>query len=90
MELQGMADSLAQKVKDEAGTNLGLAVCGRTSEEQTKGEFRFKTCHSLATPTGMERQENDLGGEPQIVRERSSIIALDLLRKYLLQMDSKV
>jgi nicotinamide-nucleotide amidase len=90
MDLQRMADSLAKKVKDEAGTDLGLAVCGKTSEEQMKGEFRFKTCYSLATPTGIEKQENDLGGEPQIVRERSSIIAIDLLRKYLLQMDSKV
>ena len=90
MDLQEMADSLAKKVKDETGTNFGLAVCGRTSEEQTKGEFRFKTCYSLATPSGIENQENDLGGEPQIVRERASIIALDLLRKYLLQMDSKV
>ena len=84
--LQRMADSLAQRVKDETGTNLGLAVCGSISEEQIKGEFRIKTCYSLATPEGMERQEHDLGGEPQIVRERASIIALDLLRKYLLKL----
>lgn len=84
--LQRVADSLAQRVKDETGTNLGLAVCGSISEEQIKGEFRIKTCYSLATPEGMERQEHDLGGEPQIVRERASIIALDLLRKYLLKL----
>ncbi len=84
--LQEMADSLAQRVKDEAGTNLGLAVCGKISEEQIKGEFRIKTCYSLAAPEGIEKQEQDLGGEPQIVRERSSIIALDLLRKYLLKL----
>jgi len=34
----------------------------------------------------MERQEQDLGGELQIVRERSSIIAIDLLRKRLLKL----
>ena len=90
MDLQRTADSLAKKVRDETGTDLGLAVCGRTSEEQTKGEFRFKTCCSLATAAGIENLGNDLGGEPQIVRERASIIAVDLLRKYLLQMDSKV
>ena len=85
-DLQKMADFLAQRAKDETGTNLGLAVCGRISEEQIKGEFRIKTCYSLAAPEGMERQEHDLGGEPQIVRERASIIALDLLRKYLLKL----
>ncbi len=85
-DLQKMADSLARRIKGETGTNLGLGVCGRISEEQIKGEFRIKTCYSLSTPEGMERQEQDLGGEPQIVRERSSIIALDLLRKYLLKL----
>lgn len=89
-DLQKMADSLARRVKDEAGTNLGLAVCSKILEEQTKGEYRIKTYYSLATREGIENQEHDLGGEPQIVRERSSILALDLLRKYLLKLNPSI
>jgi hypothetical protein len=33
----------------------------------------------------MENQEYSLGGELWMVRERAAIIALDLLRKYLLK-----
>jgi len=87
-DLQKLTDSLAQRVKQDTGTDLGLSSCGRISEEQIRGEFRIKVCHSLATDVGIEYQEQDLGGEPQNVRERSSIIAIDSLRKYLLKVIS--
>ena len=83
-DVKKMADLLAQRVRQEAKSDLGLATCARVSEEQTRGEFHFKAFHSLATPNGIESEGHDLGGEPQIVRERSAIIALDLLRKHLL------
>jgi hypothetical protein len=35
----------------------------------------------------MEIQEYSLGGELWMVRERASIIALDMLRKYLLRKE---
>jgi hypothetical protein len=57
---------------------------GKTGEEQKKGEYRVETYHSLSTADGVENQEHVLGGELWMVRERASIIALDLLRKYLL------
>ena len=83
------AVSFAEKVRQEMGTDIGLAVYGKQLEEQIKGEFRTQTYYSLAFPDGIENQQHDLGGEPQIVRERSSIIALDLLRRYLLKLNSK-
>ncbi len=84
-----LADSLAQMTCHANETDLGLALIGKTKEEQVKGEFRIETFYSLSTPTGIERQESSLGGEPQMVRERSSIIGLDLLRKSLLKVNSK-
>ena len=82
------AASFAEKVRHEMGTDLGLAVYGKVLEEQIKGEFRTQTYYSLTAPGEVENQQHELGGEPQVVRERSSIIALDLLRRYLLKLNS--
>jgi len=78
-------ESLARKSRDEYRTDLGLAMFGKSIEEQSKGEYRAETYYSLSTPLGMESQKYSLGGEIAMVRERASIIALDLLRKYLLK-----
>jgi nicotinamide-nucleotide amidase len=78
-------DSLAQKALNEFKTDLGLAMFGKIAEKQGEGEYRIETCYSLSTSTGIENQEYSLGGEPWMVRERASIIALDMLRKYLLK-----
>ena len=78
-------ESLARKSRDEYKTDLGLAMFGKSIEEQSKGEYRVETYYSLSTPLGMESQKYSLGGEIAMVRERASIIALDLLRKYLLK-----
>jgi len=77
-------DSLAKKCRIESEVSLGLAMFGRIGEEQKKGEYRVETYYSLSTAEGVENQEHTLGGELWTVRERASIIALDLLRKYLL------
>ena len=77
-------DSLAEKGRIESGGSLGLAVFGKIGEEQKKGEYRVETYYSLSTANGGENQEHALGGELWTVRERASIIALDLVRKYLL------
>jgi nicotinamide-nucleotide amidase len=79
-------ESLARKSRDECKTDLGLAVFGKSIEEQGKVEFRTETYYSLSTPLGMESQKYSLGGETAMVRERASIIALDFLRKYLLKV----
>jgi nicotinamide-nucleotide amidase len=77
-------DSLAERGRVEWRANLGLATYGKIGEEQKKGEYEVKTYYSLSTTEGMENQEHALGGELWAVRERASIIALDMVRKYLL------
>jgi nicotinamide-nucleotide amidase len=79
------ADLLAQKSRNEFKTDLGLAMFGKIAEKQGEGEYRIETYYSLSTSDGMENQEYSMGGELWMVRERTSIIALDTLRKYLLK-----
>jgi len=85
---KNLADSLAHMTRHANETDLGFALIAKTKEEQVKGEFRIETFYALSTPRGIERQESPLGGEPHMVRERSSIIGLDLLRKFLLKANS--
>jgi nicotinamide-nucleotide amidase len=80
------ADSLAQKARNEFKTDFALAMFGKIAEKQGEGEYRMETYYSLSTSAGMENQEYSLGGELWMVRERAAIIALDLLRKYLLRI----
>ncbi len=84
-EPKSLTESLANKARIEFGTDLGLSVFGRVLEDQGKGEFRVEIYCSLSTPLRAESQEISLGGEPPMVRERASIIALDMLRKHLLK-----
>jgi len=78
-------DSLAEKARNEFRTDLGLAMFGKIAEKQGEGEYRIETYYSLSTSTGTENQEYSLGGELWMARERAAIIALDMLRKYLLK-----
>ncbi len=75
----------ARKIRSSTDATLGLAVHGKVIEEHGKGEFRVGTYYGLAKSSGDESQENVLGGELPVLRERSSIIALDFLRKHLLK-----
>ena len=77
---------LAEKVRNKSETDLGFAMFGKIVEEQPKGEYRIETHYSLHTLSEAEDQEYLLGGEIPMVRERASIIALDMVRKYLLKM----
>jgi nicotinamide-nucleotide amidase len=85
---KNLADSLAHMSRHANETDLGLALIALTKEEQVKGEFRIETFYALSAPSGIERHDSPLGGEPHMVRERSSIIGLDLLRKFLLKVTS--
>jgi nicotinamide mononucleotide (NMN) deamidase PncC len=78
-------ESLARKARDEFKTDLGLAMFGNIVERQGEGEYRIETRYCLSTFAGMENQEYSLGGELWMVRERAAIIALDMLRKFLLK-----
>jgi nicotinamide-nucleotide amidase len=90
-------DLLAQKSRNEFKTDLAFAMFGKSARLETEiaekqvvatrnreeGEYQIKTYYSLSTPDGIENQEYSMGGELWMVRERTSIIALDKLRKYL-------
>jgi len=80
------AQVLADQSRNGLRTDLGLAMFAKIAEEQKKGEYRVETYYSLSTSAGNENQEHSIGGELWTVRERAGIIALDLLRKYLLKM----
>ena len=80
------AELLAEKSRNGLRTNLGLAMFARIAEEQKKGEYRVETYYSLSTSIRIENQEHSIGGELWTVRERAAIMALDFLRKYLLQV----
>jgi nicotinamide-nucleotide amidase len=84
-EPKRVTDLLGIKAREEFKTDLGLATVGTIAEEQAKGEYKIVTFYSLSTQSGVENQEYSLGGEIWMVRERASIIALDMLRKYLLK-----
>ena len=84
-EPKKLTDLLATKARDEFKTDFGLAMFGKVLEEQEKGNYKIETFYSLSTQSEVENQEYALGGELWMVRERASIIALDLLRKYLLK-----
>jgi nicotinamide-nucleotide amidase len=84
-EPKKLTDLLAIKVREEFETDLGLAMFGKISEDQGKGNYKGETFCSLSTSSGVENQEYPLGGELLMIRERASIIALDTLRKYLLK-----
>ncbi len=85
MDSKWFTDLLAQKARDEFRTDIGLAMSGKITERQGEGEYKIETYYSLSTSTGIENQEYSLGGELWMVRERAALIALDMLRKYLLK-----
>jgi nicotinamide-nucleotide amidase len=82
---QTLTDRLSVRAREEYNTTFGLAVHGHATEDQGKGEYRMETFYSISSDEGIERQPYSLGGELWTVRERASIIALDLLRKYLMK-----
>ena len=82
---QTLCDQLALRAKGEFEATLGLAMVAKTVEEQGRGEYLVETFYSISTNEEIERQQYSLGGELWMVRERAAIIALDMLRKYLIK-----
>jgi len=79
-------DSLAKRALNEFKTGFGIAVSGKIYEKHGEEDHRMETYYALLASTGIENQEYSLGGELWMVRERAAIIALDMLRKYLLKI----
>ena len=87
-DIKALAEALARCTRDQTGTDLGLATVAQIVEEQREGQYRIEAHFSLETPEGTETQEYGIGGEPLMVRERTAISALDMVRKYLLKKES--
>ena len=84
-----LADSLSRRACDFFGTTLGVAQFAKMNEKNREEEYRVETNYSLATPHGMVNEEHPFGGEFSTVRERASIIGLDMVRKYLLNVEEQ-
>ncbi|OGP54254.1 MAG: hypothetical protein A2162_08995 [Deltaproteobacteria bacterium RBG_13_52_11b] len=83
---KGYTDLLSRKVCTAFGTTLGLAQWANPLEPSDK-EHRIQARYSLSTPGGVLNEDYLLGGEMSTLRERASIIALDMLRKYLMNVE---
>ena len=83
---KGITDFLSRKVCTAFGTTLGLAQWADPLESSDK-EHRIQARYSLSTPGGVLNEEYLLGGEMSTLRERASIIALDMVRKYLMNVE---
>lgn len=80
---------LAKKGRDQFKTDLTLATFGKVIEELNKGEYRMETFYVLNDQDHFEHIQQPLGGELWMIRERASILALDMLRKYLIKRLNK-
>ena len=83
---KGYTDSLSRKACTAFGATLGLAQWGNPLESSDK-EHRIQARYSLSTQDGVLNEDYLLGGEMSTLRERASIIALDMVRKYLLNVE---
>lgn len=81
---------LAKKGRDKFKTDLTLATFGKVVEELNKGEYRMETFYVLNDQDHIEHLQQPLGGELWMIRERASILALDMLRKYLIKRGTNV
>ena len=84
----GLTDSLARRASQFFGTTVGLAQWARIVEKSER-EIQIQAICSLSSPEGPVQEEHLLGGDPTPLRERVAILALNLLRKYLLKGEEK-
>jgi nicotinamide-nucleotide amidase len=83
---KALTDLLSKKGCTVFGTTLGLAQWANPLEPSDK-EHRIQAWYSLSTPGGVLNEDYLLGGEMSTLRERASIIALDMVRKYLMNVE---
>jgi len=85
LDLKEFTNALARRAQTFFKTDLGLALHTKGIEKMKEGEYRAEACFSLSASEDLENQQYPLGGEFPILRERASVIALDMVRKYLLK-----
>jgi nicotinamide-nucleotide amidase len=79
-----LAAALADTARARFGVDVALANLGSFRPEDGRPEHKGESHTALATAKGSVPNTQILGGELPMVRERATILAIDLLRKTLL------
>jgi nicotinamide mononucleotide (NMN) deamidase PncC len=79
-----LAAALADTARSRFGVEVALANVGVFRPEEGRLEHKDESHTALATARGSVPNTQILGGELPMVRERATILAIDLLRKTLL------
>jgi nicotinamide-nucleotide amidase len=79
-----LAAALADAARSQLGVELAMANVGAFRPEEGRPEHKGESYTVLATANGPIPNVQPLGGELPMVRERATILAIDLLRKSLL------
>jgi nicotinamide-nucleotide amidase len=79
-----LAAALADTARSRFGVDVALSNVGVFRPEDGRPEHKGESHTALATARGSVPNTQVLGGELPMVRERATILALDLLRKTLL------
>ena len=80
---------LAQKVRELAGADIGLAVLGPVSVgEELAAPTAEATYIALAEASGpVVETQRKFGGEGRFLQDRTTVMALDVLRRHLLKVE---
>jgi nicotinamide-nucleotide amidase len=78
------ATALAETGRSRFGVDVALANVGVFRPEEGRPEYKGESHTVLATAKGSIRNVQPLGGELPMLRERATILAIDVLRKSLL------
>jgi len=78
---------LARKTRDGCGSDLGMAVSEFSGKENSKegGEVMLHVCICIVSEGMKKCVDHHLEGTQRMLRERTAILALDTLRKELVQ-----
>jgi nicotinamide-nucleotide amidase len=79
-----LAGALAETARSRFGVDLAMANVGAFRPEEGRPEHKGESHTVLATSNGALPNMQTIGGELPMVRERATILAIDLLRKTLL------
>jgi nicotinamide-nucleotide amidase len=80
-----LLELLSRKAREMFRSDWILTQYSGEIERHREEEYRMTSFHCLSTPEGIIHEEHVLGGEPALLRERASILSLDLVRKHLLR-----
>ncbi|MFB0508408.1 MAG: CinA family nicotinamide mononucleotide deamidase-related protein [Thermodesulfobacteriota bacterium] len=86
-EGEGFVLSLAQKARERYRSDLGLSVSGFSGKgnSEERGEVKVHVYIGIASEGMKKCADHHLGGTQRMLRERTAILALDTLRKELVQ-----